>query len=51
MTEEQKIEVLAAFLVALDEWGSDSYVEEAKAILRFIEWGFDLSEYEDRCDV
>lgn len=47
MNEQEKIEALAEFLMALDEWNYPSYLTEAEEILKFIDGGFDLSEYED----
>lgn len=45
MTREQ---ALTVFLGALDEWGCDDNEERARLIIRFLDGGCDLSEYEDR---
>lgn len=45
MTREQ---ALAIFLGALDEWGCEDNEERATEIVRFIDGGCDLSEYEDK---
>lgn len=45
MSREQ---ALSIFLGALGEWGCEDNDERAKAIVAFIDSGYDLSEYLDR---
>lgn len=44
---DKRERALAHFLDALDEWGCEDNEKRAAEIVRFIDGGYDLSEYED----